>query len=128
MHSYNEQREKYYEEAVRLYYEDGLCYKAISRIIPPSHTTIKRWIVNFASENGISLSDRINMSKVKTKTQQVVETLSMEAELKKLKAENVRLESALRKAEIKANLYNEMIDVAEKMFDIPIRKKAGAKQ
>jgi len=68
------------------------------------------------------------MGKVKTKTAQSIEQLSLEAEVKRLKAEKARLESNLRMAEIKADLYNEMIDVAEKMYDIPIRKKAGTKQ
>lgn len=38
------------------------------------------------------------------------------------------LEKRLKQAEIKAEAYEEMINVAEAMFNIPIRKKAGAKQ
>ena len=68
------------------------------------------------------------MGKVKTKTQQAIDQLSLEAEIKKLKAEKARLESDLRMAEMKADLYNEMINVAEKQFNISIRKKAGVKQ
>lgn len=33
-----------------------------------------------------------------------------------------------RQAEIKAEFYDEMINVAEAKFKVPIRKKAGAKQ
>ena len=62
------------------------------------------------------------------KTEKKIEQLNLESEIKRLKAENARLESDLRRAEMKADLYNEMIDVAEKTFDIPIRKKAGAKR
>ena len=52
----------------------------------------------------------------------------MEAEIKQLKAEKARLESDLKFAQLKADAYDEMINVAEKMFNIPIRKKAGAKR
>lgn len=38
------------------------------------------------------------------------------------------LEAQLLQAEIKAEFYDEMINVAEAKFKIPIRKKAGAKQ
>lgn len=38
------------------------------------------------------------------------------------------LEAQLLQAEIKADFYDEMINVAEAKFNLPIRKKAGAKQ
>ena len=46
---------------------------------------------------------------------------ALQAELKKLRAE-------LLNAEIKAEAYDELINVAEAKFGIQIRKKAGAKQ
>ena len=49
---------------------------------------------------------------------------AMEAELRKLKKENSRLEYKVRMARIKADLYDEMINVAEKQFNIKIRTKA----
>ena len=50
---------------------------------------------------------------------------AMEAELRKLKKENSRLEYKVRMARIKADLYDEMINVAEKQFNIKIRTKAN---
>ena len=47
--------------------------------------------------------------------------LELQSELKKLQAQ-------LNKAEIKAEAYDELINVAEAKFNIQIRKKAGAKQ
>ncbi|MFI3263444.1 MAG: hypothetical protein R3Y26_11160 [Rikenellaceae bacterium] len=38
------------------------------------------------------------------------------------------LEKELEYEKMKAITYNKMIDVAERMFDLPIRKKLGAKQ
>ena len=39
-----------------------------------------------------------------------------------------RLEKELEEARLRADLYDEMINVAEKRFDIQIRKKAGTKR
>ena len=46
----------------------------------------------------------------------------------KLQERVKELEAQLLRAEIKAEAYDEMINVAEAKFRIPIRKKAGAKQ
>ena len=48
-------------------------------------------------------------------------------EIKALKAEIAHLKKELNNAQIKAELYNEMINVAERHFNIRIRKKSGAK-
>ncbi len=50
------------------------------------------------------------------------------ADVKDLEKRVKELEAKLLKAEIKAEAYDEMINVAEAKFNIPIRKKAGAKQ
>jgi hypothetical protein len=49
-------------------------------------------------------------------------------EIKALKEELGRLRVKLQKAELRADLYDEMINVAERQFNIPIRKKVGVKQ
>lgn len=51
-----------------------------------------------------------------------------EADVESLRARIRELESALTKADIKAEAYDEMINVAESKFHIQIRKKAGAKR
>jgi hypothetical protein len=51
-----------------------------------------------------------------------------EQELKRLREENKRLEEALKTAEWMNHAKDVMIDLAEKTFNIPIRKKSGAKQ
>lgn len=128
MSSYNANREKYFDEVIRLWYEEKLSVNRIARVIPVADTTIERWVAKFAAENNVSRSHDAIMGKVKSKTQQAIDQLSMEAEIKQLKAEKARLESELRMADMKADLYNEMINVAEKQFNIQIRKKAGAKR
>jgi hypothetical protein len=52
----------------------------------------------------------------------------MPDDVESLQAEVKRLRRELTKAEIKAEAYDEMINVAESQFNIRIRKKAGAKQ
>jgi cell division septum initiation protein DivIVA len=49
-------------------------------------------------------------------------------ELQALKKKVAELEKQLKYQEMRADAYDTMIDIAEKKFNIPIRKKAGAKQ
>ena len=49
-------------------------------------------------------------------------------ELARLREENKRLSEALKMAEWMSHAKDVMIDEAEKAFNIPIRKKSGAKQ
>lgn len=44
-----------------------------------------------------------------------------------LQAEVARLQKELRHEKMRADVYSTMVDVAEEMFHIPIRKKAGTK-
>ena len=50
------------------------------------------------------------------------------ASITALLLENERLRTALKHEKLRAQAYDTMIDVAEEMFNIPIRKKAGTKQ
>ena len=43
-------------------------------------------------------------------------------------AELARVKEELRKEKLRADAYDTMIDIAEDMFKVPIRKKAGAKR
>lgn len=68
---------------------------------------------------------------VKKKTlreKHVLDSASLPSDIEALQAEILRLKSELTKAEIKAEAYDEMINVAESELDISIRKKSGAKQ
>jgi hypothetical protein len=50
------------------------------------------------------------------------------SDVQALQAEVVRLQSELKGARLRADAYDEMINVAESKFNISIRKKAGAKR
>ena len=104
----------------------------LSRDFSVDKVTIWRWIRTFADgkvPNGRNQGtpdvkpNPLSMSK---KSQRPVETEAVE--LARLREENKRLAEALKMAEWMNHAKDVMIDEAEKMFNIPIRKKAGAKQ
>ena len=97
-----------------------------------SSRTIRRWISTFADgkvpdrkNHGIP-DVKPNPSSMSKKNQKPVE--SEAEELARLREENKRLAEALKMSEWMNHAKDVMIDEAEKMFNIPIRKKAGAKQ
>jgi transposase-like protein len=97
-----------------------------------SSRTIRRWISIFADGKVPEHRNRAipdanpNPSSMPKKSQKPVETEA--EELARLREENKRLAEALKMAEWMNHAKDVMIDEAEKMFNIPIRKKAGAKQ
>ena len=94
--------------------------------------SIYRWISIFADgkvperRNQAFPNVTPNPSIMPKKIQKPVETDA--EELARLREENKRLAEALKMAEWMNHAKDVMIDEAEKMFNIPIRKKAGAKQ
>ncbi len=68
------------------------------------------------------------MARNSYKVQSVSEEQSQSAEVRELQKKVRELEKQLLEAEIKAEAYDELINVAEAKFRNPIRKKAGAKQ
>jgi len=125
MRKYNcKKRNKYYDEVIRLYTQEGMGRRKISRIIPVDETTISRWIRNFASEN-----QSFAVMNHKASISQTTPTAGVEStDVKALQAEISRLKKELAHESLRADAFNELINVAEKQFNISIRKKAGAKQ
>lgn len=113
----------YFNEVIRMHYEEGLGEDRIARILPIGHTTASRWIAIFAKEKG-----KISCGKDMKKPQVPFPTQGQKDEVEALQKRVKELEAQLLQAEIKAEFYDEMINVAEAKFRIPIRKKAGAKQ
>ncbi|MCF2603880.1 helix-turn-helix domain-containing protein [Parabacteroides distasonis] len=88
--------------------------------------SIWRWIDNFASGKGSLVespareNSKQNQKPMPKKRPSKVE--SPEEELARLRAENKRLSEALQMAEWSNHAKDVMIDLAEKTFNIPIRK------
>jgi transposase len=120
---HTEKQLKYFDEVIRLHYEEGYGEDRISKLLPIGHTTASRWIAIFAKEK-VKISGTNDMRKPQKNTSSQVAN----DDVAKLQARVKELEAQLLRAEIKAEAYDEMINVAEAKFRIPIRKKAGAKQ
>lgn len=119
-------RDRYCDQALKLY-QEGLSYRRISQIIPVGKSTIAKWIANFA-EDLPPAKVTYGMKRINSSSTEVAENTSSSNEVQALKEELKKLRAELLNAEIKAEAYNELINVAEAKFGIQIRKKAGAKQ
>lgn len=121
-------RDQYYEKAIDLYYREGYSVRRIAQIIPVSKSGIARWIANFAEDN----PEVPIMGKRVAKPRPVIVEPEQRQELpddvQALQAELARVKEELRKEKLRADAYDTMIDIAEDMFKVPIRKKAGAKR
>ena len=85
-----------------------------------ARSTFRRWIRIFEDSN-----PEIAQCMKKERTDA---SLDESAVLTALRLENERLRTELKHEKMRAHAYDTMIDVAEEMFNIPIRKKAGTKQ
>ena len=122
MVSYIRQREQNLAKAIRL---RTLClsYNKISEIISVPPDTIRRWCIKFAPEleGTVKMAGKKRTSSITPKEQQSCDNKALERKIKEL-------EDKLAKESLRADFYEEMINVAESKFNIPIRKKAGIKQ
>lgn len=123
--SYYEKHRKYYDRAVRMYFEEGFEYRRIRKPIPVAVTTLARWCDTFAKENGITMEMKVLRKKSLAPLEPDI--VGVVDDIEFLKAEVSRLR-ALKQEQLRADAFEAMIDVAEARFKIPIRKKAGAKQ
>lgn len=104
------------EEVLRLYAETDLSYGEIAEENQIQTRTVEYIIHNFASE---------------LPTVPVMRKKKKDAggeDYDRLRAEVTRLRKELRQQTMRADALDTMIDVAEEMFNIPVRKKAGTKQ
>ena len=124
MKSYIEQKNRYLRKVLERYHEGFNCY-SISKIYPVHPETIRRWCIKFA-EYPI---DQLPMEKEPStdKTAEKKKTVPL-SEYEDLESRVKELEAKLKRESMRADFYDEMINVAEAKFYIPIRKKAGTKQ
>lgn len=131
----NSKRERTLEEKqmiVKAHLLNHVPITQLSKDFGVNKVTIYRWIRTFADGKVPEGRSRA-VPEVKPnpsdmpKKKQIVEESAAD-ELSRLRAENKRLSEALRMAEWMNHAKDVMIDEAEKTFNIPIRKKSGAKQ
>lgn len=141
----NNLQEIYFDRVIHLYFEENLGYTQISHLVPIGRTTILEWVHRYLDSG---LDEVIEMKAKKKKRQeehpryrryyysdevpnQPSDKLSveaLEALVADLKKRNQELEDQLLKETIWSEALDELINVAEENFRIPIRKKAGTKR
>ena len=100
-------------EIVRLHYLEGVSQSELARRYGTAQSVVWRIIRTFAAEN--------DKSALLMKNKPVD---SQAEEIKALKAEVLELKKKLYEETMRADYYDTMVDVAEEMFGIEIRKKA----
>lgn len=111
-----QKRQAIREEVLRMYAQTDLSYGEIAEENGVQKRTVEYIVRNFASELPNIPIMRKNKNEVS------------DEDYDKLRAEVTRLRTELRQQKMRAEALNTMIDVAEEMFNIPVRKKAGTKQ
>jgi transposase-like protein len=104
-------------EIVRDYLLNGIDQGQIAKHYGIAHCSVSRIISNFAASNDKSALFMKNRP-----------TDSQADEIKALREEVMELKKQLHNETMRADFYDTMIDVAEEMFNIEIRKKAGTGQ
>lgn len=118
------QEEEMIREAVERYRRGGVSMRELARIYRVSASTVHRWIRGREpSEEGGHGRGRIRGSGSGSATGSSAGSGhgSGSAEVRRLRKE-------LEEARLYNELLNAMIDIAEDRFEIPIRKKPGAKR
>ena len=121
-------------QAVQLH-KEGWSVRQIAKKLNHGKSTIHKWITIFA-ENIEKIDMRKKKSQVnKIKPRRVIGvpapekvSYSTETQPESDKDKIKRLERELEEARLARDFYDEMINVAEKQFNINIRKKAGTRQ
>lgn len=101
------QDEEMMREAVERYRRGGVSMRELARIYRVSVSTVHRWIRGREAGGGLSTESSAGSSG---------------------SAEVRRLRKELEEARLYNELLNAMIDIAEERFEVPIRKKPGAKR
>ena len=104
-------------EIVRDYLLNGIDQGQIAQHYGIAHRSVSRIISNFAASNDKSALFMKNRP-----------ADSQTDEIKALREEVMELKKQLHNETMRADFYDTMIDVAEEMFNIEIRKKAGTGQ
>ncbi len=109
---------EFYDEVIRLHQEEHLRPCVIAEKLSLKKSTVSFWIRTFAEQTAIESMKRDLQ----------ITSDSLPTEVQELQKEVLELRKRLVQEKLRADAYDEMINVAEGKFKIKIRKKAGAKQ
>jgi transposase-like protein len=111
--------EKRKEELVAEYLAGEMSYREMEERYGVSSSTLQRWVK--AAGVGMAMRRMVDVPGADKPGADKPGADDLGSEVKRLREE-------LRKAELHAKLLNAMIDIAEERFEIPIRKKHGARR
>lgn len=107
-------------ELLREFYSSDLSCGKFAQEKGICRSTFLRWIRIFEDSN----PEIARLMKKKKSPQSSADSEAVTA----LRLENERLRTELKQEKMRSHAYDTMIDVAEEMFNIPIRKKVDTKQ
>ena len=107
-------------ELLREFYDSGLYGNKFAEKKCIARSSFIRWVRIFEDSNS-EIAQCMKKARTATSSEE-------SAAITALRLENERLRTELKHEKMRAHAYDTMIDVAEEMFNIPIRKKAGTKQ
>lgn len=100
------------------YYHSGMTIAAFCRANNLPEETFRGWKVKFSAGKEILINSYMSKDN---------RTQALESENAQLKQELARMKKELDTANFRAHAWETMVDVAEEMFNIPIKKKVGTK-
>ena len=119
---YQRYEESYKLKVLHFYYEHEENRKLTLEEFGIDHSCLRDWLLRYPQkEKIVTLLSQIEKDMAKTYKQ-------LPADAKKAQAEYERLQRELELEKLKSKAFSTMIDIAENEFNIPIRKKSGAKQ
>lgn len=119
---YQRYEESYKLQVVKYYYDHGADRKSTLEEFGIDHANLRDWLRRYPSrEKVVYLLTQIEKDMAKTYKQ-----LPEEADAAQAEYERIQRELELEK--LRSEAFSRMIDIAEEEYNLPIRKKTGAKQ
>jgi transposase len=115
------------QQAIKEYLVEGMTYRQLSEKYGVSRSTINKWVLVYQETHNLS---RTAKQKTHDLQQMAIKGIpnTIKEEQTALEQKVALLEKQLAWEKMKAAALDKMIDIAEKDFNIDIRKKPGAEQ
>lgn len=119
---YQRYQESFKLEVVKFYFDNGEDRKKTLDKYGIDHSCLRDWLKRYDNRRKVVTL----LSKIEEEMAQKFKQLP--AELSEAQKEYERLQRELELEKLKSAALSQMIDLAEAEFNMPIRKKSGAKQ
>lgn len=115
------------QQAIKEYLVDGMTYHQLSKKYGASRSTINKWVLVYQETHNLPRTAKQKTHDIQQMAIKGIPDKSKEDQID-LKQKVALLEKQLAWEKMKAAALDKMIDIAEKDFNIDIRKKPGAEQ